>query len=77
MGRIDQDLNDIIDDEREQAREEGRKEGIEKGIKKGIEVERTILIKLKEGSTDEELIKLGYTSEAIESAKETLKLILA
>ena len=31
----------------------------------------------KEGSTDEELIKLGYTSEAIESAKETLKLILA
>ena len=49
----------------------------EEGIKKGMEVERKILIKLKEGSTDEELIKLGYTSEAIESAKETLKLILA
>ena len=59
------------------AKEEGRKEGREEGIKKGMEVERKILIKLKEGSTDEELIKLGYTSEAIESAKETLKLILA
>ena len=42
-----------------------------------MEAERKILIKLKEGSTDEELIKLGYTSEAIEIAKETLKLILA
>ena len=28
MGRIDQDLNDILDDEREQAREEAREEGI-------------------------------------------------
>ena len=52
-------------------------ESMEKGREKGREVERKILIKLKEGSTDEELIKLGYTSEAIESAKETLKLILA
>ena len=46
-------------------------------MEKGMEAERKILIKLKEGSTDEELIKLGYTSEAIEIAKETLKLILA
>ena len=52
-------------------------ESMEKGMEKGMEVERKILIKLKEGSTDAELIKLGYTSEAIESAKETLKLILA
>ena len=32
MGRIDQDLNDIIDDEREQARKEGREEAREEGI---------------------------------------------
>lgn len=36
MGRIDQDLNDIIDDEREQAREEGREEGRKEGREKGI-----------------------------------------
>ena len=50
---------------------------LDESMEKGMEAERNILIKLKEGSTDEELIKLGYTSEAIESAKETLKLILA
>ena len=36
MGRIDQDLNDIIDDEREQARKEGREEGREEAREKGI-----------------------------------------
>ena len=50
---------------------------LDESMEKGMEAERKILIKLKEGSTDEELIKLGYMSEAIEIAKETLKLILA
>ena len=50
---------------------------LDESMEKGMEAERKILIKLKEGSTDEELMKLGYTSEAIEIAKETLKLILA
>lgn len=35
-----------------------------------------LILEIKNGSTDEELIQHGYTLEAIENARKTMKLIL-
>ena len=72
MGRIDQDLNDILDDEREQAREEGRKEGIEKGIERGI----VALIKtLQDLDFSEEEIVTGILKQYDVSREKVLELM--
>lgn len=48
------------------------KDELDESMEKGMD----LILQLKNGATDEELIKNGYTFEAIENAKETLKLIL-
>ena len=48
------------------------KDELDESMEKGMD----LILQLKNGATDEELIKNGYTVEAIENAKETLKLIL-
>ena len=48
-------------------------ESMEKGIQKGND----LILQLKAGASDEELLHNGYSAEAIQAAKETLKLILA
>ena len=48
-------------------------ESMEKGIQKGND----LILQLKAGASDEELLHNGYSQEAIQAAKETLKLILA
>ena len=52
-------------------------ESMEKGIEKGIEKGNDLILQLKAGASDEELLRSGYSQEAIQAAKETLKLILA
>ena len=52
-------------------------ESMEKGIEKGIEKGNDLILQLKAGASDEELLHNGYSTEAIQAAKETLKLILA
>ena len=47
-------------------------ENMEKGMEKGMD----LILEIKNGSTDEELIQHGYTLEAIKNAKETLELLL-
>ena len=47
-------------------------ESMEKGMEKGMD----LILEIKNGSTDEELIQHGYTLEAIENARKTMKLIL-
>lgn len=49
--------------------DESRQNGIEEGM--------DLILQIKNGSTDEELIQHGYTLEAIKNAKEKIKLILA
>ena len=51
-------------------------ESMEHGIEKGIEKGNDLILQLKNGATNEELLQNGYTLEAIKNAKETLKLIL-
>lgn len=48
-------------------------ESMEKGMEKGMD----LILEIKNGSTDDELVQLGYTPEAIKNAKEKIKLILA
>ena len=48
-------------------------ESMEKGMEKGMD----LILEIKNGSTDDELMQRGYTSEAIKNAKEKIKLILA
>ena len=48
------------------------KDELDESMEKGMD----LILQLKKGATDEDLIKNGYTFEAIENAKETLKLIL-
>ena len=52
-------------------------ESMEKGIEKGIEKGNDLILQLKAGASDDELLNNGYSAEAIQTAKETLKLILA
>lgn len=57
--------------------DESRQNGIEEGMEKGMEKGMDLILEIKNGSTDEELLQHGYTLEAIKNAKETIKLILA
>ena len=52
------------------------KDELDESMEKGMEKGNDLILQLKNGATDEDLIKNGYTFEAIENAKETLKLIL-
>ena len=52
-------------------------ESMEKGIEKGIEKGNDLILQLKAGASDDELLNNGYSAESIQAAKETLKLILA
>ena len=56
---------------------ESMEKGIERGIEKGIEKGNDLILQLKAGASDDELLNNGYSAEAIQAAKETLKLILA
>ena len=49
----------------------------EQGIEKGIEKGNDLILQLKAGASDDELLNNGYSAESIQAAKETLKLILA
>ena len=69
MTQLDYTFDRQIELERIDARREGKAEGLEKGL--------DLILEIKNGSTDEELIQHGYTLEAIKSAKETIKLNLA
>ena len=71
--QLDYTFDRQIELERIDARREGKAEGMEKGMEKGMD----LILEIKNGSTDEELLQHGYTIEAIQSAKETIKLILA
>ena len=46
---------------------------LDESMEKGMD----LILEIKNGSTDEELMQRGYTSEAIKHAKEKIKLILA
>ena len=45
---------------------------LDENMEKGMD----LILEIKNGSTDEELIQNGYTLEAIKNAKETLELLL-
>ena len=45
---------------------------LDESMEKGMD----LILEIKNGSTDEELVQLGYTPEAIKNAKEKIKLIL-
>ena len=46
---------------------------LDESMEKGMD----LILEIKNGSTDDELMQRGYTSEAIKHAKEKIKLILA
>ena len=46
---------------------------LDESMEKGMD----LILEIKNGSTDDELVQLGYTPESIKNAKEKIKLILA
>ena len=53
------------------------KDELNESMEKGIERGNDLILQLKAGASDDELLNNGYSAEAIQTAKETLKLILA
>ena len=53
------------------------KDELNESMEKGIERGNDLILQLKAGAADDELLNNRYSAEAIQAAKETLKLILA
>ena len=53
------------------------KDELNESMEKGIEKGNDLILQLKAGASDDELLNNGYSAESIQAAKETLKLILA
>ena len=53
------------------------KDELNESMEKGIERGNDLILQLKAGASDGELLNTGYSAESIQAAKETLKLILA